>query len=210
MRGRTLPRWACEADEPSAHLFPRDPKAAAEDATQLLPEVETKPRVASSSRGPGSRGSSTRRRDVASREGRRKLCGARTVERFEPSDPQLLDRPSETTYAVPTMFRILAPYVIALVLVLMTLGVLTHSHIDIFPCSRESFIYGAGRGGYGMQPPRENAHCDLMFLVDREQAIDNQKLDATGRALAVFVGVVLPAAIGFFVGRALTRKKGVA
>ncbi len=104
------------------------------------------------------------------------------------------------------MLRNALPYALALVFVAATLALLANAHIEIFACQRDDFIYGAGRGGYGMQN-RESAQCSLMYFTDESYRRYNPKLLPAGKVVLGLVGFVIPSALGYALGRRLTRRR---
>lgn len=103
------------------------------------------------------------------------------------------------------MIRRAAPYLLAIACVVATLGVLQGAHLEIFACERDDFIYGAGRGGYGMQN-QEKALCSLRYFTDDEYRKYNAKILPAGKLVLAGVGFALPLLLGFLAGRALARR----
>ena len=105
------------------------------------------------------------------------------------------------------MFRRFLPIFLSLAFVCAALAMLSRSETDLFPCKRDDFIYGAGRGGYGMgMRDQEKVSCSLGYFTREDLRQYDAKLEPTGWALLILLGLVLPGGLGFGAGKLITRK----
>jgi hypothetical protein len=105
------------------------------------------------------------------------------------------------------VLRRIVPWFLALVCVAGALALLWRSETDLFPCKRDDFIYGAGRGGYGMgMRDPETVSCRLSYFTSEELKQYNAKLERSGWALLILLGGLVPGVLGYGAGQLLTRR----